>query len=301
MHRDRVLRFLLLKHLWRLRALDSANRREEIARTLAIEPNDSGGYLVRWNADGEESTYRIDASDVVFYRRGDYNGASGADGTDRRNEDLGLAFAAHALGLSEVPAGGIGGTGDKIDSIFRRLHIGFAASGLLSLVLYPGTWIVAALQLVGAGAELWRPLTRLAPYVPAGIAAADDHAWSALLFATISGIAEALDPDGRWRAASVAAALAVAAFAVFSVQHPATDAVGPVAIFAVIAILLSGWRMIAATASTPSVYALPFLAPGLMLDGSPAALACLPAAGAALALFLGGQRAIALVRRRPGK
>src|SRR5665213_1189102 len=99
MNRHHALRFLLLKHLWILRAHVPAERHRRIAQSLKVEKV-ANSWVVSWLDGDARKTLEFALDDVALYVRGDL-GSKVPSGSDARNEVLGERFARQALGIAD--------------------------------------------------------------------------------------------------------------------------------------------------------------------------------------------------------
>jgi len=102
-NRPLAVRFLLLKHLWKLRAHVPSERYAEITRSLTVQSS-AAGFVARWKSGGKAREYEIPSRGLSLYARGDTAEPPGSDADDERTEGTARTFARHALGLSEAAA-----------------------------------------------------------------------------------------------------------------------------------------------------------------------------------------------------
>lgn len=154
MSKTHALRYLLLKHLWKLRHHVPGERHREIATTLsALKEGDA--WVVRWRDLNEDRHYAIPLDDVAFYVRGDSpRSADIAPGTDRRNEDTGFRFACFALGLPPDTKTGL----RELNVPDIRWQLAGHLALLAAMVLYSPTSMAAPGLVLAAllASEYWR-------------------------------------------------------------------------------------------------------------------------------------------------
>jgi hypothetical protein len=66
MNKHHALRFLLLKHLWMLRAHVPAERHRRIAQSLAIEKT-ANTWVVAWTDGDERKTFEFPLDDIALW------------------------------------------------------------------------------------------------------------------------------------------------------------------------------------------------------------------------------------------
>jgi hypothetical protein len=268
MNKPHAVRFLLLKHLWLIRAGVPPGRHEEVARSLQVEV-ESDHYTIRWTDGGRPCLHRIPVDDLSFYRRGDVaTEAQKRAELDRPNEVVAAAFARQALGLDVVsPAGATTAGPDRIS----RSAFGYAALLTTAAAVDPAGWWAYALLAAASLAELH---PRLRAFVwPAFTLSA--LAAGLTTTAAVAGLALAVltlfDARRRHPLSGAAALLAIAGVA--AVAHQAGDgrssillalALAPAAFVVVLGRALFGVHR----QFFPLVF--PVFCLGLIADGHPA-------------------------------
>jgi hypothetical protein len=219
MNRHHALRFLLLKHLWMLRAHVAPERHRRIAQSLGVDRTQEN-WVVSWVDGDERKTFEFPLDEVALYIRGDLR-AHVAPGTDARNEVLGERFARQALGIA-----------DHLDrqakvSRFERLGIQIAGCTVIIAAMMATASLPAlvAVGLVGlmSLSEFW---FRKGKWINAALGLALSAAGlpaSALIANSGLAALNFADPDRKWRAYRVAAHLAAACWSVVVIflRHPA--------------------------------------------------------------------------------
>ena len=221
MNKHQALRFLLLKHLWKLRGHVTAERHRRIAQSLEIERSDST-WIVLWADDGQPKRFEFPLDDVALYVRGDL-GSRVAAGTDARNEVLGARFARQAFGMADDPH-----RETKVSRFekpgLQLLGCAVVLIGMMataSSAALPAVTLAAAMSLT----EFWFRKGKTVNAV-LGIALAFAGTPAAALIGN-SGLAllNFADPDRKWRAQRIAAHLAAAVCSLVIFQrHPAPAA-----------------------------------------------------------------------------
>ncbi|MEZ5665908.1 MAG: hypothetical protein R3F55_00410 [Alphaproteobacteria bacterium] len=268
MHREKALRFLLLRHLWLRRHEAGPARQRAVARSLTVT-RAGDGFVAQWRDGAQQRRLEIAASEVALYRRGDEYGAGGAAGGDRINAALGARFAALALGLPEQsapPAARAGARWAAADLAAALPCLGVALWLLVTAAAV--FWPLAAMLALWAAAGVWRPW--------GGLAAAGATLLVPLLavmpFTGLLGglglaAATVLDPDPRLRPARVVLALAAAAWSASQIRGVPGDGIVAVAALAGGAALVAIGSLFG-SALGPVLVALPAVAAGLVLDGA---------------------------------
>ena len=218
MNKHHALRFLLLKHLWMLRAHVAPERHRRIAQSLGVDKT-RDNWVVTWVDGDERKTFEFPLDEVALYIRGDLRGKV-ASGTDARNEVLGERFARQALGIA-----------DHLDrqakvSRFERLGIQIAGCAVIIAAMMATASLpaLAAVALIGlmSLSEFW---FRKGKWINAALGLALSAAGlpaSALIANSGLAVLNFADPDRKWRAYRVAAHLAAAAWSVaVFLRHPA--------------------------------------------------------------------------------
>lgn len=241
MNRHHALRFLLLKHLWVLRAHVPAERHRRIAQSLKVEKA-ANSWVVSWLDGDERKTLEFPLDDVALYVRGDL-GAKIPVGSDARNEVLGERFARQALGIAD----NLG----RQAKVGRFERLGFQLLGgavvVAAMMATASLPALAAVTLVAAMSltEFWfRKGKAVNAVLGLALAAAGAPA-AALIANTGLAVLNFADPDRKWRAYRIAAHLAAAAwsFAAFLRQPAPTVSmifVGA-AVLAAVAIIYFRW------------------------------------------------------------
>lgn len=266
MNKHHALRFLLLKHLWKLRVHVPVDRHRAIAESLDIEKT-ADTWVVQWTDGGERKTFEFPLDDIALYIRGDLGGSRTPPGNDVKNEVLGERFARQALGI----AGDLGRQA-KV-SRFERLEAQlFGCAVVMAAMMATASLPTLEAVALVAGMALTEFWFRKGKAVNAvlGLALAVVGAPVAALLAN-SGLAilNFADPDRKWRAYRIAAHLAAAAvaFAAF-LRHPAP--VAPVAFIAaalVAAILVTYFRWLNGSHFRLYPLVFPLICAGLVWDG----------------------------------
>jgi hypothetical protein len=287
MNKHHALRFLLLKHLWMLRAHVPAERHRRIAESLVIDKTAST-WVVAWIDGDERKTFEFRLDDIALYIRGDL-GRRVEAGSDARNEVLGERFARHALGIADHL-----GRQAKVRR-FERLGLQLfgcavmmaAMTATASLPALAAVALATAMSLT----EFWFRRGKTVNAV-LGLALAAAGAPAAALLAN-SGLAvlNFADPDRKWRAYRIGAHLAAAAWSVVAfARHPApmvATVFVAAAILVALAIIYLRWLNGSHFRLYPLVF--PLVSAGLVWDGEwmPGAIGLLGSvAGFAAPLFL---------------
>jgi hypothetical protein len=232
MNKHHALRFLLLKHLWKLRVHVPAERHRAIAESLDIEKT-ADTWVVQWTDGDERKTFEFPLDDIALYIRGDLGGGRTPFGNDVKNEVLGERFARQALGLTgelerQAAAGRFERLGLQLSGCAVILAAMMATASLLAL---PAVALAAAMSLT----EFWFRKGKSVNAVLGLALAAFGTPASALIANSGLMVLNFADPDRKWRNYRIAAHLAAAAWAVAaSIRHPAPAVA---AIFVVAAIL----------------------------------------------------------------
>jgi hypothetical protein len=275
MNRHHALRFLLLKHLWMLRAHVPPERHRRIAQSLKVEKNASV-WVVAWLDGDERKTLEFPLDDVALYVRGDLGGKVPV-GSDARNEELGERFARQALGIA--------------DSLGRQARVGrferlgfqvFGCSVVMAAMMATASKpALAAVTLVAAMllTEFWFRKGKTVNAV-LGLALAALGTPAAALIANAGlAVLNFADPDRKWRGWRIAAHLAAAAWSVAALLRQPTPAVAMVfvaaAVVAAVAIGYFRWLNGSHFRLYPLVF--PLVCAGLVWDGDwmPAAIGLL--------------------------
>jgi len=102
MRTDQALRYLLLKHLWKLRSLAAPELHAEVANSLTVERIE-GLYVVSWIRHNDPTRIECPADRFLFYKRGDVagpNDLSQPTADARGNEEAARQLAAEILAVS---------------------------------------------------------------------------------------------------------------------------------------------------------------------------------------------------------
>jgi hypothetical protein len=208
MNRHHALRFLLLKHLWMLRAHVPAERHRRIAQSLKVEKT-GNSWVVSWLEGDARKTFEFPLDEVALYVRGDL-GSKVAGGSDARNEVLGERFARQALGIADSLG--------RQAKVGRFERLGFQITGgAVVLAAMIGTASMPALPAVALAAamsltEFWFRRGKTVNAV-LGLALAALGTPAAALIANAGlAVLNFADPDRKWRAYRIAAHLAAAAW-----------------------------------------------------------------------------------------
>ncbi|KJC59514.1 hypothetical protein UP10_18690 [Bradyrhizobium sp. LTSPM299] len=218
MNRHHALRFLLLKHLWMLRAHVPAERHRRIAQSLKVEKN-ADVWVVTWRDGDEPKTLEFPLDDVALYVRGDLGGKV-AGGSDAKNEVLGERFARQALAIADHL-----GRQAKVGR-FERLGLQIAGCVVVvAAMVATASWPALAAVALAATMTLPEFWFRKGKTLNAifGLILAGTGAPAAALIANtgLAGLNFA-DPDRKWRAYRIAAHLAAAGWSVVALlRHPA--------------------------------------------------------------------------------
>jgi hypothetical protein len=265
MNKHHALRFLLLKHLWMLRAHVPAERHRRIAQSLAIEKT-ANTWVVAWTDGDERKTFEFPLDDIALYIRGDL-GRRVEAGSDARNEVLGERFARQALGIADHL-----GRQAKVGR-FERLGLQLVGCAVVlaammataSLPALAAVTLAAAMSLT----EFWFRKGKTVNAVLGLALAAVGTPAAAVIANTSLAALNFADPDRKWRAYRIAAHLAAAAWSVAAfVRHPA-PLVAPVffaaALLAAVAIIYLRWLNGSHFRLYPLVF--PLVCAGLVWDG----------------------------------
>lgn len=265
MNRHHALRFLLLKHLWTLRAHVPAERHRRIAQSLKIEKT-ANSWIVSWIDGDEPKTFEFPVDDIALYIRGDL-GTKVPGGRDARNEVLGERFARQAFGIAD----GLG----RQAKVARFQRLGFQVFGCAAVMAammatasspaLPTVALAAAMSLT----EFWfRKGKTVNAFLGLALAALGTPA-AALTANTGLAVLNVADPDRKWRVYRIAAHLAASAWsaAVFLRQPAPMVSVAFVAaaVIAAIAILYFRWLNGSHFRLYPLVF--PLVCAGLVWDG----------------------------------
>ena len=219
MNKHHALRFLLLKHLWKLRVHVSAERHRAIAESLDIEKT-AVNWVVQWTDGGERRTFEFPLDDIALYIRGDLGGSRTPFGNDIKNEVLGERFARQALELTgDLDRQAAAGRFERLGlQLFGCAVILAAMVATASLPALPAVALAAAMSLT----EFWfRKGKTLNAVLGIALAAFGTPA-AALIANTGLMVLNFADPDRKWRNYRIAAHLAAAGWAVAAfVRHPA--------------------------------------------------------------------------------
>jgi hypothetical protein len=103
MRSDQALRYLLLKHLWKLRSLAAPDLHAEVAKSLNVERIE-GLYVVSWIRHNDPTRIECPADKFLFYKRGDDvtrpKETSLPSASSRDNEEAARQMAAAMLAVS---------------------------------------------------------------------------------------------------------------------------------------------------------------------------------------------------------
>ncbi len=105
MRSDHALRYLLLKHLWRLRSFTDRRFHSDIAKSLRVEQV-AGAYIVSWTHRDGPHRVECPTDRFLFYKRGDVpdqKGRSRSTPTAHDNEQAARQLAAEILGVPLPP------------------------------------------------------------------------------------------------------------------------------------------------------------------------------------------------------
>jgi hypothetical protein len=278
MNRHHALRFLLLKHLWMLRAHVPAERHRRIAQSLKVDKT-AGSWIVSWVDGDDHKTFEFPLDDVALYVRGDLGGKV-PGGSDARNEVLGERFARTALGIADNL-----GRQAKV-ARFERLgsQILGCAVMMAAMMATASPPALAAVTLAAAMSltEFWfRKGKAVNAVLGLALAALGTPAAGLIANAGLAALNFA-DPDRKWRAWRIAAHLAAAAWSVAALMHQPTPAVAMVfvaaAVMAAVAIAYFRWLNGSHFRLYPLVF--PLVCAGLVWNGEwmPGAIGLLGAA-----------------------
>ena len=265
MNRHHALRFLLLKHLWVLRAHVPAERHRRIAQSLKVEKAGQS-WIVTWLDGDEPKTFEFPLDGIALYVRGDLGGKVAAGG-DARNEVLGERFARHALGIAD-DLGRQANVGRFERLGFQVLGCGVVMAAMMATASWPAlpaVTLAAAMTL----AEFWFRQGKTANAV-LGLALAAAGAPAAALIANAGlAVLNFADPDRKWRAYRIAAHLAAAAWSVAALLRQPAPAVLTVfvaaAAVAALAIIYFRWLNGSHFRLYPLVF--PLVCAGLVWNG----------------------------------
>jgi len=265
MNRHHALRFLLLKHLWVLRAHVPAERHRRIAQSLRIEKAGKS-WIVTWFDGEERKSFECPLDDVALYVRGDLGG-KGAAGDDARNEVLGERFARQALGIAD-DLGRQGSVGRFERLGFQLLGCGAVMAAMMATAsssALPAVALAAALSLT----EFWFRKGKAVNAVLGLVLAAVGAPASALIANSGLAVLNFADPDRKWRACRIAAHLAAAAWSVVVLlRHPAALASPlPIAAAALVALVIIYFRWLNGSHFRLYPLVFPLVCAGLAWDG----------------------------------
>ena len=241
MNRHHALRFLLLKHLWMLRAHVPAERHRRIAQSLKVEKH-GNSWVVSWLDGDARKTFEFPLDEVALYVRGDL-GSKVASGSDARNEVLGERFARQALGIADSL-----GRQNKVGRFERLGFQLFGCAVVMGAMTATASW--PALPAVALAAamlltEFWfRKGKALNAVLGLALAALGTPAVALIANAGLA-VLNFADPDRKWRAYRIAAHLAAAAWSFAAFLRQPAPAVAMVfvatAVVAAIAIIYFRW------------------------------------------------------------
>jgi hypothetical protein len=266
MNKHHALRFLLLKHLWKLRVHVPADRHRRIAESLDIEKT-ADTWVVQWTDGGERKTFEFPLDDIALYIRGDLRGSRTPSGNDVKNEVLGERFARQALGLAgELERQAKAGRFERLGlQLFGCAVMSAAMIATASLPALAAVALVSVMSLT----EFWFRKGKTVNAVLGLALAAIGGPAAALMANTGLAVLNFADPDGRWRTYRIAAHLAAAAWSVAAlVRHPAplvAAALVLAALLVAIAITYFRWLNGSHFRLYPLVF--PLVCAGLVWDG----------------------------------
>jgi hypothetical protein len=265
MNKHHALRFLLLKHLWMLRAHVAPERHRRIAQSLAIDKTVTT-WIVSWVDGDERKTFEFPLDEVALYVRGDLRNAP-ATGSDARNEALGDRFARQALAIPDHL--------QRQARVSRFERLGFQLAGcavvVAAMMAAASLPALASVGLAGAMSlpEFWfRKGKRLNAGLGLALAAVGLPA-SALLANLGLAVLNFSDPDRKWRSSRIAAHLAASAwsFAVL-LRHPAPhSSPALVAAAGLVALVITYFRWLNGSHFRLYPLVFPLVCTGLVWDG----------------------------------
>jgi hypothetical protein len=105
MRSEHALRYLLLKHLWKLRSLTDPDLHAEVAKSLNVEQI-AGLYIITWTRRSESNRIECPADLFGFYKRGDIptEQEGSAPRAAHDNEEAAHRMAAGILAVSSQPS-----------------------------------------------------------------------------------------------------------------------------------------------------------------------------------------------------
>jgi|SRR5665213_1296216 len=272
MNKHHALRFLLLKHMWMLRAHVAPERHRRIAQSLKIDKTQEN-WIVSWVDGDEPRMFEFPLDDVALYIRGDLRGKVAA-GTDARNEVLGERFARQALGIADHLK-----RQAKVGR-FQRLGLQLcgcavvmaAMTATASLPALPAVALVALMSL----SEFWFRRGKWLNAVLGLALAAAGLPVSALIANAGLAVLSFADPDRKWRTSRIAAHLIGLAWSVVVLaRHPVPLALpAAVAGAAVVALAIVYFRWLNGSHFRLYPLVFPLVCAALMWDGEwiPAAI-----------------------------
>jgi len=265
MNRHHALRFLLLKHLWILRAHVPAERHRRIAQSLKVEKV-ANSWVVSWLDGDARKTLEFALDDVALYVRGDL-GSKVPSGSDARNEVLGERFARQALGIADnLGRQAKVGRFERLGfQLFGCTVIVAAMMATASLPALPAVALAAAMSLT----EFWFRKGKTVNAVLGLALAAAGMPAAALMANAGLAVLNFADPDRKWRAYRIAAHLAAAAWSVAAFVRQPAPAVAMVlvsaAVLAAVAIIYFRWLNGSHFRLYPLVF--PLVCAGLIWNG----------------------------------
>jgi hypothetical protein len=272
MNRHHALRFLLLKHLWKLRAHVPAERHRSIARSLEVEKT-ATSWIVSWTDRGERKTFEMALDDVALYVRGDL-GTKAPPGSDARNEVLGERFARQALDITGSAAHQT--SSSRVERLgYQVFGCALVAAAMAATATLPG---LATVMLVGAMSlmEFWFRRGKTVNAILGVAVAVVGTPASALLANAGLAVMNFADPDPRWRTHRIIAHLSATAWSIAAfVRQPApAEPWTMIAAAFIVALTITYFRWLNGSHFRLYPLVFPLVCAGLVWDGQwmPAAI-----------------------------
>jgi len=195
MRTEHALRYLLLKHLWKLRGSVDEQTRGQVARSLAVARGADGAFRISWTRAGDAHRVERPAGEFQFYRRGDVllpldGGVEARTGLPA--DAAARQLAADMLGVAVAAPAGRPATSLYLDA--WRWPTACAIAGAVALlasgdVVQAVFAATAALELAARSPWIW------VPFAAALVAAS--HTLSAIVIAAFLVLVASLATPGR--------------------------------------------------------------------------------------------------------
>lgn len=266
MNKNHALRFLLLKHLWKLRSHAEPARHRFIARSLKVD-RISDKWLVKW-FDGEKNcAFEFSPEDISFYVRGDSNNKHYVEVDDSKNESLGEKFACIALDITP-----------RQDVAIRKIYFSYQ---VINIILFILTIVVMAATISSSKlltivmismmmlAEFWfRRGKILNSFIGLALSLFGLQATSLVTNFSLS-VLNFLDPDKKWRLFRVLAHSVAALVALVNLVYYSSSQynIKISLCFLVISFLISVYRWLFGSHFRLFPLVFPLASAGLILDG----------------------------------